>query len=67
MLDLLADGKHLLFSTQAQLVLRGRSDAELDALTERVAALLAHWRVGYSVETAGLRWLGSTACRRPVG
>lgn len=53
MLDLLADGKHLLFSTQAQLVLRGRSDAELDALTERVAALLAHWRVGYSVETAG--------------
>jgi len=52
-MNLLAEGRFLLFQTQCQVVLRAPTPAELDALTERLTALLAVWRVVASVETAG--------------
>ena len=51
-IELLSDGKHTLFTTQFQIVLRARSEAALDTLTDQVMALLAARRSAGSVETA---------------
>lgn len=56
--ELLAQGKTSRLATQLAIVVRGRTEAEIEDLTAQVARILGNRRVGYSVETIGapLMW-----------